>query len=150
MALLDALQHSPAVHARHHHVEKDELRLLLALEHRHSVVRGACVEHGVALELEARAHVLAHAVVVVDHEHRRARVLPRARTRALEELVEVRTAVAPMATRRIEGGDASVVRPLPDRALSDAEVLGGLAEGQPVGLGGGRSVPGEVAVGHTR
>ena len=70
---LDALQHLPAVDARHHHVEQDQLRRLLALEHRHSLVGVARLEHRVALELEARAHVLAHAVVVVDDEHRRAR-----------------------------------------------------------------------------
>ena len=78
MPFLDALQHLPAVHARHHHVEEDQLRRLLALEDRHPLVGAAGFEHRVALELEARAHVLAHAVVVVDDEHRRAGLLPRA------------------------------------------------------------------------
>ena len=55
---------------------------LLALEHRHSLFGGAGLEHGVALELEARAHVLAHAVVVVDDEDGRAGLLPRARARS--------------------------------------------------------------------
>ena len=68
MPFLDPLEHLPAVGARHHHVEEDQLRLLLALEDGQSLVGVAGLEHRVALELEARAHVLAHAVVVVDDE----------------------------------------------------------------------------------
>ena len=77
-------------------------------------------------------------------------LLARARTGALEELVEVGAPVAAVSARRVEGRNAALVGPFADRALRDAEVLRGLAEGQPVRLGGRRSAPGEVAVGHSR
>src|SRR5437588_3653782 len=58
--LLDALEHLPAVDAGHHDVEEDQLRLL-ALEHRHPLIRAACLEHGVPLELQGGANVPAPA-----------------------------------------------------------------------------------------
>ena len=122
---------------------------LLALEDRHSLFGGPGLEHRVALELEARAHVLAHVVVVVDDQDGRAGLLSRAGPGALEELVEVGAPVPAMSARRVEGRDPPLVGPFPDRALRDAEVLGGLAEGKPVGLGRRCSTSREVAVGHS-
>ena len=52
---------------------------------------------------------------------------------AAEELVEIALAEPPVAARRVEGGQATAVGPLPDRALRDAEVRRGLAEREPVG-----------------
>src|SRR5262249_35001428 len=149
VTLLDALQHPPAVDARHHHVEQDELRRLLTLHHAHSLLGSAGLQHWVAAGRGDRAHVLAHALGVVDDEHRRPRSLASARARALEELVEVGAAITAVAAGCVEGGDAALVGPLANRALGDAEVLRGLPEGQPVGLGGGCSASWEVAVAHS-
>ena len=56
--LLDAAEHLPAVHARHHHVEEDQVGRLL-LERAQALLGVACLADDVALELEVGAHVLA-------------------------------------------------------------------------------------------
>jgi hypothetical protein len=43
-----------------------------------------------------------------------------------------------MASGCVEGRDAALVGPLPDRALGDTEVLGSLAEREPIRLADGR------------
>src|SRR5829696_515541 len=51
----------------------------------------------------------------------------------LEERIEVATPVAAMPAGRVERWYAAYIRPFPDRALSDAEVLRCLTERQPLG-----------------
>ena len=68
---------------------------------------------------------------------------------SFEELVEVPAAVAAVAAGRVEGGNAALIGPLPDRALRDAEVLRGLAEGQPVRFRRRRPAPREVTISHS-
>src|SRR5207237_57687 len=103
----------------------------------------------VTLELEARTHVLAHPLVVIDDEHRRTDLLAGAGPGRLEELVQVRPAVAAMAARGVEGGNAALIGPLPDRALRDAEVLRRLTERQPIRLGGRRATTWKLAIRHS-
>ena len=137
MPLLHAAQHLPAVDPRHHHVEQDEVGRGL-LEHLQALLAVAGLADRVALHLEVDAHVLAHPLVVVDDQDDRpsAAAAGRARTGAIEEAVEVAPLVAAVAARRVKGRHAPLVGPLADRALGDAEVLGRLAEGQPVRLAG--------------
>src|SRR5262245_42888930 len=149
MPLLDALEHLPTVSAGHHHVEKNQLRLLLAFEDRQPLFGVAGLEHRIALELQARAHVLAHVLVVVDDEHGRACLLACARPGALEEPVEVGSTVPAVPARRVEGRHPTLVGPLSDRALGNAEILRRLAQRQPVRLGPGCPAPWYFAVGHS-
>src|SRR5690606_12847052 len=101
------------------------------------------LDDGEALALEALADHRADLGVVVDDEDQRRpaatlglRQLLAAR--ALHEPVEVVSPEAAMATRCLEGLDAPHVGPLAHGALRNAEVAGGLTEGQPLGrlLGG--------------
>src|SRR6266511_422729 len=61
-----------------------------------------------------------------------------------------RAPVATVPAGGVEGGNAPLVGPLADRALRDAEILRGLAEGQPVRFGRGGSTAGEIAISHSR
>ena len=133
--LLHLAEHLPAVDLRHHHVEQDQVGLLLVDERK--PFRGVPgLADGVALRLEADAHVAAHAGVVVDDQHDRAG--PPGVTRAGEEVVEIATPEPPVPARRVERREEPLIRPLADRALRDAEVLRSLAERQPVRLGARR------------
>jgi hypothetical protein len=69
VSLLDALQHLPAVHLGHHHVEEDQVGRLL-LERGQAFLRVRRLTHLVALHLEVDAHELAQARVVVDDQDR--------------------------------------------------------------------------------
>ena len=62
------------------------------------------------------------------HRFSSARLVPR---ETGEERVEVGAAEATVATGRIEGGQATAVRPLADGALGDAEIGRGLAKREP-------------------
>src|SRR5262249_39755174 len=126
--LLDPAEHLPAVDVRHHHVEEDELGLA-TLDRSEALVRARRLLHLVALPLELEPDELAHPLVVVDEEHRRACLLA-AGTGAREERLEVAAPEAPVAPRRVEGGNASLIRPLADRALGDAEEARGLPKRQ--------------------
>src|SRR5439155_23741805 len=129
--LLDAPEHLPPIDLGHHHVEQDQVGRDL-LQHPQSFVRAAGLAHGVALHLEVYAHVLAHTLVVVDDQDERALLDRAARPRAVEEVVEVRPAIPTVPARRVERGHAALIRPLPNRALGDAEIFCRLTEGQPV------------------
>jgi hypothetical protein len=134
MPFPDALQHLPAVDLRHHHVEEDQVGRL-GLEGRKPFVGASGLAHGEAVHLQVDADELPDPWIVVDDQHERSRPGPRGRGGARgagDEGVEVTLAVAAVATRRVERGQPSLVRPLPDRALRDAEVPRGLAEGEPV------------------
>ena len=66
--LVDLLQHLPAVDLRHHHVEQDQVRRLLA-QRGEPFCRARRLPDDVALRLEIDADVLAQALVVVDDQH---------------------------------------------------------------------------------
>src|SRR5205085_4333621 len=132
---LYAAQHLPAVDLRHHHVEEDQIRRVV-LDRLESLLGVARLDHRVALDLQVDPHDLADLRIVVDDEDERpARRLPRAR--AFEERVEVSAPVSAMPSGRVERRHAPEVGPLADRALRDAEVLGGLPERQPFGIPSG-------------
>src|SRR5688572_18000255 len=141
VALADATQHLPAVHLGHHHVEEDEIRRLL-VEGSETLLRVRGLADRIALHLQVDADELTQPLVVVDDQDR---PLPavgsplrrrRCAARLREESVQVATAIPAVAARRVEGRDAPAVRPLADRALRHTEMLGRLAERQPVRLAG--------------
>ena len=70
MAFLHALQHLPAVDARHHDVQQHEVGRT-ALDRIERLVRARRLADRVALHLEIDPHVLAQACVVVDDEYER-------------------------------------------------------------------------------
>src|SRR5262249_26316258 len=128
-------QHLPAVDAGHDDVEEDEVGSVV-LDRLERVLGAFGFAYGVALDLEVHPHVLAQTGVIVDDEHERPAGLAR-RPGAVDEELEVAPSVAPVATRRVEGRDPALVRPLADRRLCDPEELGRLAEGEPLGLAAG-------------
>ena len=69
--LLDPPQRLPAVDLRHHHVEQDQVRRLLA-ERGECLLGATGLADEVALGLEVDAHVLPQALVVVDDQDERA------------------------------------------------------------------------------
>src|SRR5207253_2061785 len=133
VVLLHPSQHLPAVDMRHHHVEEDQVGLRL-LDRRHALLGARGLAHGVALELEVDADELAHPLVVVDEEDERAGPTLPSRSRAVEEVLQVEAAVAPVPAGGVEGRDAALVGPLANRALRHAQEAGRLAERQPLGL----------------
>jgi hypothetical protein len=113
VALLQLPQELPAVDPGHDEVEQHEVGRLV-LDRRARLLGAVRLAHGVAAELEVRAQELAQARVVVDDQHERA-ALPPARARTVDEGLEVDAPEASVPARGVEGGKASVIRPLPDR-----------------------------------
>src|SRR4029077_18181584 len=124
----------PAVDARHHDVEQDEIGRLVG-DRLECLVCAFGLADGVTLDLEVDAHVFAKANVVVDDKHERPARLP-GRAGPVDERLEVPTAIAPVTTGRVEGGDPALVGPFPDRRLRDTEEFRRLPKRQPFRLAG--------------
>ena len=71
VTLLHALQHLPAVDARHHDVQQHQVGCA-PFDRVERLVRARGLANRVSLHLEVDPHVLAEARVVVDHEDERA------------------------------------------------------------------------------
>ena len=137
--LLDPAQRLPAVDLRHHHVEQDQVGRALA-ERREPFLGASRLADLVALGLEVDADVLAQRLRRRPRSGRAGRTSRWRRPAGpgpVEELIEVGAAVAAVAAGGIERGDTAEIRPLPHRALRDAEIFRGLPQRQPFGLGCG-------------
>ena len=131
--ILDLPEHLPAVDVRHHHVEEHEVRLCLR-NRSQPFVRAACLTHRVALELEIHPHELADLVVVVDEQDERARLRAPARSRTVEERLQVGAPVATVTARGVEGRHPALIRPFANRALGNPEETGRLPEREPLAV----------------
>jgi hypothetical protein len=134
VTLVDPAEHLPAVYSGHHHVEQDQVRRLV-VEDGEPLVGVPGFPHRVSVHLEIDANEFPDPRVVVDDQDERGSADLRARPApgAGDEGVEVTSAIPSMPAGRVERRQAALIRPLPDRALRHAEVLGGLAQRQPIG-----------------
>ena len=144
VALLQPLQQLPAVDARHHDVEQNELGGLLLASPRAPRLRRPPRRPCSPRARGSRARTRGPRVVVDDEDERAGR--RSARARAVDEQLEVAAPEAAVAARRVERGHPALVGPLADRRLGDAEELRRLPERQPVRLDVGARLPGELTV----